>query len=65
MKYLVNDNTNLKLYGLIIEIPDGYKKEFFQVDETFLRVSHLIKNPTVEDVSKQVRELIEFINELD
>jgi len=65
MKYLVNDNTNLKLYGLIIEIPDGYKKEFFQVDETFLRVSHLIKNPTAEDVSKQVRELIYSINELD
>ena len=65
MKYLVNDNTNLKLYGLIIEIPENYKKEFFQVDETFLRVSHLIKNPTVEDVSKQVRELIDFINGLD
>ncbi len=65
MKYLVNDNTNLKLHGLIIEIPEDFEGEFFQVDETFLRVSHLIKNPTVEDVSKQVRELIYSINELD
>ena len=65
MKYLVNDNTNLKLHGLIIEIPEDFEGEFFQVDETFLRVRHLIKNPTVEDVSKQVRELIYSINELD
>ena len=65
MKYLVNDTRNLKHHGLIIDIPDDYKKEFFQVDETFLRVSHLIKNPTIEDVSEQVRELIDFINRLE
>lgn len=59
MKCLVNDNTNLDLHGLIIEIPDDYEKEFFQVGDTFLRVNHMIKNPTVEDVSRIMRDLLD------
>ena len=65
MKYLINDNTNLELHGLIIDIPENFEGEFFKIENTFIRVSDLIKNPSVEDVSKQMRELIELINELN
>ena len=63
MKYLINDNTNLDLHGLIIEIPDDYEREFFQVGDTFLRVSHMIKNPTAEDVSRIMRDLLDAMIE--
>lgn len=63
MKYLINDNTNFDLHGLIIEIPDGYEREFFQVGDTFLRVNHMIKNPTVEDVSRIMRDLLDAMME--
>ena len=63
MKYLINDNTNLDLHGLIIEIPDDYDREFFQVGDTFLRVSHMIKNPTAEDVSRIMRDLLDAMIE--
>ena len=65
MKYLINDNTNLDLYGLIIEIPNDYDKIFFQLGDTFLRVDHMIKNPTAEDVSRIMRELIECYIEME
>ena len=65
MKYLINDNTNLDLHGLIIEIPDDYDKIFFQLGDTFLRVNHMIKNPTAEDVSRIMRELIECYIEME
>lgn len=35
MKYLIDDNTNLDLHGLIIEIPNDYDKMFFQLGDTF------------------------------
>ena len=63
MKYLINDNTNFDLHGLIIEIPDDYEREFFQVGDTFLRVNHMIKNPTVEDVSRIMRDLLDAMIE--
>jgi hypothetical protein len=63
MKYLINDNTNFDLHGLIIEIPDDYEREFFQVGDTFLRVSHMIKNPTAEDVSRIMRDLLDAMIE--
>ena len=65
MKYLIDDNTNLDLHGLIIEIPNDCDKMFFQLGGTFLRVSHMIKNPTAEDVSRIMRELIECYIEMD
>ena len=65
MKYLIDDNTNLDLHGLIIEIPDDYDKKFFQLGDTFLRVGNLIKNPTAEDVSRIMRELIEYYIEME
>jgi hypothetical protein len=63
MKYLINDNTNFDLHGLIIEIPDDYEREFFQVGDTFLRVNHMIKNPTAEDVSRIMRDLLDAMIE--
>ena len=64
MKILINSPTSLKYHGLIVVDPEIIG-EWFKVDETYFPIDKHILNPTAEDVSLIMRELIEDIGNLD
>ena len=63
-RVLINTPTDLELHGKIVDVEytvDLGGVEYVQIGDTL--VSEYIENPTAEDVSKLMRELIEILKE--
>ena len=65
-RILINTPTGLELHGKIVDVEytvDLGGVEYVKVGDTLVR--GFIENPTAEDVSKLMRELIENLKELE
>ena len=65
-RVLINTPTDLELHGKIVDVEytvDLGGVEYVKVGDTLVR--EFIENPTSEDVSGLMRELIEDLKELD
>ena len=65
-RVLINTPTDLKLHGKIVDVEytvDLGGVEYVQIGDTL--VGEYIENPTAEDVSRLMRELIEMLEELE
>ena len=64
-RILINTPTDLELHGKIVDVEytvDLGGAEYAKVGDTLVR--NFIENPTAEDVSRLMRELIEDLKEL-